>query len=142
WVNNDPDVSYEDLVAISDKAMELAPNLTEAHAARGKTHQTAGRPERTTLCFQQAINQDPLLFSAHFWYGLSRRDLRQMAESAALFQRAAKLRPDDFNALAHLANVLKAQGLMEESKAAARRGLIRVEAILKQRPMAPDVLAL
>jgi adenylate cyclase len=59
-----------------------------------------------------------------------------MAEAAALFQRAAELRPDDFGALSMLADVLEAQGLMEESKAAARRGLIRIQAILKQRPMA------
>src|SRR5262245_58409262 len=142
WAGGDPDVSYEDLIATSDKAMELAPNLAEAHAARGMAHQAAGRPEAAALCFEQAINLDPLLFGAHFWYGLCRRDLGQMAEAAALFQRAAELRPDDFGSLAHLADVLEAQGLMEESKAAARRGLIRVEAILKQRPTAPDVLAL
>jgi adenylate cyclase len=141
WAQGDPDVSYEDLIAISDKAMELAPNLAEAYAARGMAHQVAGRPEMAVLSFQQAIERDPLLFGAHFWYGLSRRDLGQMAEAAALFQRAAELRPDDFYSLGLLADVLEAQGLMEESKAAARRGLIRVEAILKQRPTAADVLA-
>jgi hypothetical protein len=40
-----------------------------------------------------------------------------------------------------LADVLEAQGMTGESKAAARRGLIRVEAILKQRPTALNVLA-
>src|SRR5215472_873766 len=141
WANGDPEVSFEHLIAMSDKAMELAPNLAEAHAARGVAYHVAGRPEVAVPSLQQAIERDPLLFGAHFWLGLSRRDLGQLGEAAALFQRAAELRPDDFASLGLLADVYEAQGRHHESQSAARRGLIRIEAILKQRPTATDVLS-
>jgi adenylate cyclase len=142
WANGDPDVSFEHLIAMTDKAMELAPNLAEAHAARGMAYHVAGCPEVAVASFQQAIERDPLVFGAHFWLGLSRRDLNQLGEAAALFQRAAELRPDDFACLGMLADVYEAQGRRHESQSAVRRGLIRIEAILKQRPTATDVLAM
>jgi adenylate cyclase len=142
WVAGDPDTSYEAMQANSDKALQLAPQLAEAHAARGMAFLTAGRSEESAAAFARAIELDPLVYGVHYFYGLVCREVGDLNKAAALFHRAAELRPGDFGALSLLADVYQAQGRHEESRAAARRGLIRVESILSQRPDTADVLAM
>jgi adenylate cyclase len=65
-----------------------------------------------------------------------------MEKAAALFERAAELRPDDFSSLGLLADVYEFQGHHELSLQTARRALIRIESLLSQQPTAADVLAM
>src|SRR5262249_9513660 len=92
--------------------------------------------------FAKAIELDPVLYGVHFFYGVVSRDLGDLDAAAAAFQRAAELRSEDFASLGLLADVYEAQGRHEESKTAARRGMIRIESILRQRPDAADILAM
>jgi adenylate cyclase len=142
WVGGDLDISYERMLANSDKALQLAPDLAEAHASRGVALWATGHSKEASIAFARAIELDPVLFGAHFFYGLVSRDLEDLETAAFAFQRAAALRSDDFTSLCILADVYEAQGRHAESKAAARRGLIRVESILSQRPDAADILAM
>jgi adenylate cyclase len=142
WVGGEPNISYESILANSDKALQLAPDLAEAHASRAMALYQAGESKAASAGFVRALELDPMLFGAHFLYGLISRDLGDLETAASAFQRAAELRADDYGSLGILADVYEAQGRYEESKAAARRGLIRVELILEQRPNSADVLAM
>jgi adenylate cyclase len=142
WVVGGLDISSEKMLANSDKALQLAPDLAEAYASKGMALYTAGHSQEAVAAFARAIELDPILFGVHFFYGLVCRDLGDLDTAAAALQRAAELRSDDFASLSILADVYEAQGRHEESKAAARRGLIRVNSILSQRPKATDVLAM
>jgi adenylate cyclase len=142
WVAGDPDISYESMLANSDKALQLTPDLAEAHASRAVAMYATGQSKEASAGLARALELDPMLFGAHFLYGLVSRDLGDLEAAASAFQRAAELRTDDFASLSVLADVYEAQGRHAESKAAARRGLIRVESIMNQRPNAADVLAM
>jgi adenylate cyclase len=140
WINGDLGISFGELLAISTKALELAPNMAEAHASRGMALYVAGRAEEVPAPFERAIQLDPLLFGAHFFYAVNCKDRGEFDRAAALFERAAELRFDDFASLTLLANVYEAQGRYELSRETARRSLIRIESTLNQRPDAAEVL--
>src|SRR5262249_46133166 len=99
WVGGDLDISYEHMFANSDKALQLAPDLAEAHAARAVALYATGPSKDAFAAFARAIELDPVLFGAHFFYGLVSRDLGDLDTAAAAFQRAAALRSDDYAAL-------------------------------------------
>ena len=142
WINGDLDISFEELLANSTKALDLAPDMAEAHASRGMALYVAGRAEEVPAAFERAIQLDPLLFGAHFFYAVNCKDRGEFDRAAALFERAAELRFDDFASLTLLANVYEAQGRDELSIQTARRSLIRIESTLRQRPDAAEVLGL
>src|SRR5262249_46310292 len=73
--------------------------------------------------------------------GRNRRNQGRRAEAAALFARAAELRPNDFRSPGLLAWECKALGRREEFAAALRRCLPRVEAEIKAHPDNADALA-
>src|SRR5262249_61611050 len=70
WVNGDLDVSYEDVLDNSSKALELAPNLAEAHASRGVALYVAGRPELALPSLRRALDIHGELFAAPLFYAL------------------------------------------------------------------------
>jgi adenylate cyclase len=140
WINGDRGISYEDLLAISSKALALAPDMAEAHASKGIALFVGGRAEEAAAAFGRAIELDSLLFEAHFFYGVNCRNRSDFDRAAALLERAAELRSDDFASLTLLANVYELQGRAELSRQTARRSLIRIESTLSQRPDAAEVL--
>jgi len=142
WVGGDLDISYERMLASSEKALQLAPDLAEAHASRAVALFATGQSKEASAVFERAIELDHELFEAHFFYGVVSRDLGDLDTAATALQCAAILRSDDFAPLCLLADVYQGQGRHEESKAAARRGLIRADSILSQRPGTAEALAM
>jgi adenylate cyclase len=140
WLNGDLGISYENLLVNSSKALELAPDMAEAHASCGIAQFVRGRAEEAAAAFERAIAMDSLLFEAHFFYGINCRNQGDFARAAELLERAAELRSDDFASLTLLGNVYELQGRAELCRQTARRSLIRIESTLKQRPDAAEVL--
>ena len=68
WVNGDLDVSFEHMLANSGRALELAPNLAEAHASRGVALYVAGHREEAMEAFERAIKLESGLYEAHYFY--------------------------------------------------------------------------
>jgi adenylate cyclase len=138
----DHDSPYERIRVNSDKALRLVPDLAEGHAFRGVALYAIGHFKEASSALERAIELDPVPFGAHFFYGLVSRNLGDLDTAASAFQRAAALRSDDFASLSFLADVYELQGWHEEAKAAARRGMIRIESILSHRPDRAEVLAM
>src|SRR5262249_23056994 len=82
----------------------------------------------------RALELEPDLFEGHEWYGEVCRNTGQYAKAAALFERAAELRPADYISLMILRDCYDSLGLHEQAVAAARRAIVRVEAQLVKRP--------
>jgi adenylate cyclase len=141
WVIGDLDVSYERMLANSSKALELAPNLAEAHASRGVALHVAGRPRDAIAAFKQAISLDSELFEAQFFYGLSCKDLGDFQSAAVCYERAAELQDRNHRPLAMLAHAYWALGRREQCISAARGCLSRIENAFGLNPEVADVLA-
>jgi adenylate cyclase len=134
WICGGTDVSYQEILANSNKALTFAPHLAEAHASKGLALFLSGHTEEAMTAFERATELDPELFEAHEWYGEVCRNTGQYAKGAALFERAGELRSTDYISLVLLRDCCGSLGLHEQSLAAARRAFIRIEAQLIGRP--------
>jgi adenylate cyclase len=123
----DPDASFESILANCARALELEPDLADAHAAKGLALFTAGRGEEASAALERAMTLAPDSFEAHFFAGRCRRARGHFARAAELFERAAELQPDDFRALGLAAYAYRSLGKHDEARVAARRCLERIE---------------
>jgi adenylate cyclase len=142
WVNGDLDVSYEHMLTNSSKALELAPNLAEAHASRGVALYIAGHPAEAIAAFETAIGLDSTLFEAHYFYGFCCKDTGDFPNSALHFEQAAELQPANYQPLTLLSEVYCALGQRDRSIATARHAITRIEEAFGQLPDVAEVLAM
>jgi TolB-like protein/Flp pilus assembly protein TadD len=105
----------------SARALELAPELPEAHLARGFAASLGKKFEEAEREFKTAMELDPKLFDAVFWAARTRLSQGQYEEAVKLFERSAALRPDDYQTYKFSAQALASLGRVEEAEAANRR---------------------
>jgi adenylate cyclase len=142
WYSGDIGISYDQMLINSSKALELVPNLAEAHASKGLALYLTGHYDDAASSFERAIKLDPELFGPHYFYGFCCRDQGRFDQAAVLLARAAQLLPGDPYSLSVLADVYNALGRTEECKSACRQAMVRIEARLRQRPDDASALAL
>jgi adenylate cyclase len=102
----------------------------------------AGDAAEAIKAFEQAITLDPDLWEAHHMYGYSCRAAGRFEKAALHYERAANLKPDDWDSLAMLADVYGSLAQHELSKSTIRRALVRYEKARGQRPDNADGIAL
>ena len=88
----------------------LAPNLAEAHVSRGLAHAVRRLDAEAVAEFEKAIELDPALFSAWYFYGRVRFQQGDLDGARRLFEEAERLRPDDFQAPILLRQVYESLG--------------------------------
>ena len=134
WTNyegTDENLAHAD--EASRKAVELDPELAEAHVARGYAigRQRYGEAERE---FQLAIELNPGLFEAYYTYGLSAFAQGEMEKAAEMFEKANEVAPEDERALRLLPQVYRSLGRTEEANSANQRRLVLAEKRLELHP--------
>jgi adenylate cyclase len=137
FLHYNADVSTDDILAASAKALDLEGGLAEAHASRGLALSLRERYQEALAEFDQAIACDPNLFEAHYFYARACFAQGKLEEAARLFQRAAELKPDDCQALLVLTGVYRSLGREHEMRRAAREGIERAERELILHPANP-----
>ena len=142
WVNGDLDVSYEQMIANSSRALELAPNLAEAHASRGVAFYVSGHPREAMAAFDRAMALDSGLFEAHYFYGFCSREIGDPYNSVLHFERAAEIQPKNYQPLTLLSELYLVIGDPARSIAAARGCLARIVEAFGPEPEIAEVLAM
>jgi serine/threonine protein kinase/Tfp pilus assembly protein PilF len=140
WGGDDSDLAAADRA--SARAIELAPNLSEAHASRGFVMSLQHRYPDAAQEFETAIRLNPNSFDAYYLYARSCFASGDAARSADLFRRASEARQEDFQSLVLLAQSLRVLGRFEEADAANREGLRRVERLVELDPTDARALSL
>jgi serine/threonine protein kinase/tetratricopeptide (TPR) repeat protein len=108
----------------SRKALELAPDLSEAHAARGLVLSwLLGQPEAAVEHFERAIELDPKLYENYYFYARSSAGQGEYERAARLYEKAIELRPDDYQAPLLVPQVYRSLGRDADAEAAERRGI-------------------
>ena len=130
---NVPTVADE-LLAITDKALALDPNLSEAHAARGEALANSDRRSEAAAAFERALELDPNSFDASLSYARFCVTEGEPEKAIELYLRALEIQPDDSQAPMLLQIVYRSVGRVEESERYARLGLKRAEEQLKLHP--------
>ena len=118
----------------SAKALELEPDLAEAHVARGLAISLSKRFREAETEFETAMKLDPKLFEAAYWYGRALLAEGRAQEAAKMFERASSLRPEDYQAPNFLAQAYNSIGRTEEGHNANRRSIKLMEAQLELNP--------
>jgi len=116
----------------SSRALELAPEVAEAHSARAMTLSTNGRLEEAEVHFRRALELDPLSFEANHNFARHRFSQGQMEEAVTFFFRAIEADPTAYapcsicaSALSTLGRKTEAARLQELAMARVRRRLLR-----------------
>jgi len=95
WRGRRPEV-LDDALAASARALELRPDLAEVHAARGLAIALSGDLHAAESEYRVAIDLNAQLFEPHYAYARACLEQGRLADAARLFERAASLRPEDY----------------------------------------------
>lgn len=128
------DLAMDDVLATTEKALSLDPQLAEAHASRGVALSAGKKHEEAKAEFEKALTLDPDSYEANYFYARSTFAQGQVDEAAALSERAAKARPDDYQVPCLLVTVYKSLGRERDAKNAARKGVELAERELALHP--------
>jgi adenylate cyclase len=129
-------ISVDQILGNAGKAITLAPDLAEAHAARGEALSASGRDraEEAEKAFERALEVDPNSFEGNLFYARHLVRVGKAEQSVSLFIRATEVQPDDCQAPLLLHQVLRSLGRDEEGVEYARMGLKRAEEALRRYP--------
>jgi adenylate cyclase len=140
WGSNDEDMHRADRA--SQIAMELAPDLADAHFARGFALSLHRRYDEAQIHFELAARINPNLFDAYYYYGRAAFARGEIERSVELFRKAAEVRQEDYQSPTFEAQSLRMLGRMEEARAATRESVVRAERILALNPLDGRALAI
>ena len=128
------EISLEHIIAASSKALDLDPELAEAHASRGLALSLGAEYELASSEFERAIHLDPGLYEGHYFYARSCVLQGKHEEAAKHYERAAEVAPEDFQAMGHLAQEYHAIGRESDALLAERRCFEGAERELERHP--------
>ncbi len=118
----------------STKALELEPELAEAHISRGLAASMNKRFDEAASAFEAALKLDPKSFEAAKAHARSYLAQGHFEDAARMFERTSSIRPEDYEAPMLLGQVLTAMGRVEEASAAYRKGGDLADAHLELNP--------
>jgi TolB-like protein/Flp pilus assembly protein TadD len=120
--------------AYSRKALELAPELADAHASRGFAVSLSRQYDQAQREFETAIRLNPKLYEAHYLYARACVQEGKLEEAVQHFEDASRVRPEDYQALFLMQPALKQLGRKADAQAVLRRGLQVAEKHLELNP--------
>ena len=118
----------------SRKAVELDPELAEAHVSRGLAFQMVRKYDEAHKEFETAIQLNPKIFDAYYFYARLRYQRGEMEEAAQLYEKACWANPEDFQAPMLLGQTYFALGRKLEGEAVRQRALRIIEKHLELHP--------
>jgi serine/threonine protein kinase/Flp pilus assembly protein TadD len=124
----------------SRRALDLAPQLAEAHASRGLAVSLTGQFVEAEKEFEEAMRLNPKSFEAAYFYARACAAQGKSAEAAKWYERATAVRPDDFAALLLLSSMYGDLGQTEERIRAVRRSYDAARKHLELNPDNPRAL--
>ena len=120
--------------AASRKALELDPELAEAHAAGGIALALKKKFDAAQKEFEEAIRLNPKLYEAYYFYARTAFQSGDLAKAADLYEKASTLNPDDYQAASLLVGVYHGLGRETEARDTERRALQLTERHLDRHP--------
>ena len=136
--------SAEDLAGAeraSRIAMELAPDLADAHLARGFALSIQRRYDEARAHYEAAARINPNLFDAYYYYGRAAFAAGDIEKSVELWRKAAEVRREDFESPLLQAQSLRRLGRMQEADLVNREAVRRAERLLELNPCNGRVLS-
>lgn len=132
WESNEINLQQAD--EASCKALELDPDLAEAHASRGLTASLKHDYVEARREFETAMRLDPKLFEAYYFYARSLFTQGNYEQAVQCFDHASRVLPEDYQAPMLMGTALSGLHKMKEAESAYRRGLAAAQKHLELYP--------
>src|SRR5689334_12964480 len=139
WGSSDHDLAEADCA--SRMAMELAPDLADAHLARGYTLSNQRRYREAETHFEAAARINPNLFDAYYYYGRAAFAAGDTEKSVELWRKAGEVRSEDFESPLLAAQSMRKLGLLDEARELNLQAVRRAERLLELNPQNGRVLS-
>jgi serine/threonine protein kinase/Flp pilus assembly protein TadD len=124
----------------SRRALELAPQLAEAHVARGLAVSLLGNHAEAETEFETAMGLNPQLFDAAYMYGRAMLAQGKFEKAVKIFERASELRPEDYVVPGFLGGAYTRLGRTADAQRSYRRALDAASKRLELNPDDPRAL--
>jgi len=132
----DPQPSYREKASdASKRALELSPDLAEAHASRGLAYLVCDCFDSAEEEFLTAIEMNPRLFEAYYYYARTQFHRGNVEQAAELFKKAGEVDPTDYQSRCLRAQILRGMGRTDEAIEVAQEA---IDTVLKQLEWNPD----
>ena len=132
WDSSEENINEAE--ATSRKALELDPELAEAHVARGLSYANTKKFDEAEKEFDIAIELDPKLYEAYYFYARTSFLQGNLEKAAHLYEQACKVNPDDYQAASLLVGVYHTLKRQPEAEATLHRALHLVEKHIELHP--------
>jgi TolB-like protein/Flp pilus assembly protein TadD len=124
----------EQALEASARALELDPELAEAHLSRGVALSQAGKPDLAGPFFETALRLNPKLFEAHYFYARHHFTNGEPEKAIEFYESASELRPEDYQVPLLSAQIYDDVGRAEDGLEVRRRGVEVAEEHIKLNP--------
>lgn len=118
----------------SGRALELDPELPEAHISRGVALSQGGRYREAGQFFETALRLNPKSFEAHYFYARHHFTAGDTEKAIESYESAARLRPEDYQVPLLSAQIYDDVGRSEDGRAIRERGVRVAEEHIKLNP--------
>jgi serine/threonine protein kinase/Flp pilus assembly protein TadD len=132
WDSSEDNINEAE--AATRKALELDPDLAEAHASRALALALSKDFAGARTEFETAIHLNPKLYEPYYFYARTSFQQGDLAKAAQLYEKACQVNPDDYQAPSLLAPVYKSLGRDAEADASRRRALQLAEKHVELHP--------
>jgi serine/threonine protein kinase/Flp pilus assembly protein TadD len=127
-------INQKEADTASRKALELDPDLAEAHASRGLAVSLNNRYDEARQEFETAIRLNPKLFEAYYFYARACFAEGKLEEAARLFEEASRVNPDDYQSISLVSSVYHGLGRHRDAEEANRRAMQVIEKHMELHP--------
>ncbi len=127
-------VAQEKAKEASEKAIELDPDSSEAHASRGLALRINEEYAESEQEFEKAIELNPNLFEAYFYFGLVHSSQGEFEKAAAMYVKAIAVNPADYQAPIFLAQAYTSLGRKHDEMKARLVSIDVIEQHLEMNP--------
>ncbi len=137
------DASQENLskaTSASRRALDLAPQLAEAHASYGLAVSLTGQFDEAKKEFEEALRLNPKSFEAAYFYARACVAQGNPDEAAKWYERATAVDPEHFAALLLLASTYRELGRTDDMTRTMRRAYDAARKHLELNPDNPRAL--
>ncbi len=135
WYFERLESNLEGAMVNSQKALDLDPELAEAHASRGLALSLSKRYQEAEKQFETAIRLNPRLWEAYYFYARTCFVQGDYERAATYFGKAFEVNPEDHQAPNLLGFVLRCLNRIDESVAVYKKG---IEVAKRHIEMNPD----
>ncbi len=131
---NATDVNLTEARRTSEQALRLAPHLAESHVSSGIACCMSQSYKKAEGEFERAIECDPRNFRAWYFFGRAKVQEGDLERALKLFERASRVRPEDFQSVLLQAQLYTSIGDDKKAMAVTHLGIERVRTVLELNP--------